>query len=560
MGLPKPKSRRERYLAKMCGENVDVPAGRTREEKYLEHISKNGSSSGGCTSFSSVCYNANDYGISTDNDDNSDSMQNLMLTLSEKGGGIIFIPNGTYIFKKQMEAYSNVSVLGESIDNTILKVVRETDNNEGLALFYHQYASSRDDVLNNPIKSCFFKNFTVDMTDMYVKVWNTGNKAFYFKNVQDCVFEDLKLIGTPATALGVDCLKNTHINRIYCENCGRDWETGGEYGGAAIGIGAGLLDDESFTITNCICKNSGHFGIFVENQGIFNSNVYYGKFDSIIISNNKVIGSRGNGIGVRKCDNVVISNNSITDSAEDGIYLDQRCRKVIIQNNEIRNSGQAGITLRFSTDENDDEGTGIVMEDICIRNNIVDGNSVGFLTEGNADKTNKTIYMTIKGNVFSRNGKGIEVMKTATHEHTVVKENCYLNNTTQIDIDKALFTGRTVYNEVYKNTTALSYSDLEVGKKINPDGAEVEQSDCAISSMFLVENNLLEIYAKSPNGASISFAQYDVSKTFLERSSFVALGTGDEKHTGIKLNKDTKYVKVFIDKVNESTSYRFTTY
>lgn len=49
MALPKPKSRREKYLARMCGENVDVPAGRTREEKYLEHISKNGSGAGSYT-------------------------------------------------------------------------------------------------------------------------------------------------------------------------------------------------------------------------------------------------------------------------------------------------------------------------------------------------------------------------------------------------------------------------------------------------------------------------------------------------------------------------------
>lgn len=42
MGLPKPKSRREKYLARMCGKNVNVPAGRTREEKYLEYIAENG--------------------------------------------------------------------------------------------------------------------------------------------------------------------------------------------------------------------------------------------------------------------------------------------------------------------------------------------------------------------------------------------------------------------------------------------------------------------------------------------------------------------------------------
>ena len=44
MGLPKPKSRREKYLARMCGENVNVPTGRTREEKYLEYIAENGTS------------------------------------------------------------------------------------------------------------------------------------------------------------------------------------------------------------------------------------------------------------------------------------------------------------------------------------------------------------------------------------------------------------------------------------------------------------------------------------------------------------------------------------
>ena len=42
MALPKPKSRREMYLAKIAGENVNTPSGKTREEKYLEHIAENG--------------------------------------------------------------------------------------------------------------------------------------------------------------------------------------------------------------------------------------------------------------------------------------------------------------------------------------------------------------------------------------------------------------------------------------------------------------------------------------------------------------------------------------
>ena len=42
MGLPKPKSRREKYLARMAGENVNIPKAVTREEQYLKHIADNG--------------------------------------------------------------------------------------------------------------------------------------------------------------------------------------------------------------------------------------------------------------------------------------------------------------------------------------------------------------------------------------------------------------------------------------------------------------------------------------------------------------------------------------
>lgn len=560
MGLPKPKSRREMYLAKIAGESVNTPAGKTREEKYLEYIAENGTS-GKSENCDNVYYNANSYGIVANNDDNSDAMQDLMLSLYEKGGGIIFIPNGTYIFKKQMEAYSNVSVLGESIDNTILKVVRETDDNNALALFYHHYPQDKEMLLNNPIKSCFYKNFTVDMTDVVVNTYKTGNKAFFYQNVHDCVFEDLKLIGTPATALGIDCLVNTHINRIYCENCGRTWETGGLYGGAGIGIGTGLLDNESFSITNCICKNSGHFGIFVENQFIFEPDIYTGDTESIFISNNKVIGSRGNGIGVRRCNNVTVNNNSICDSAENGIYLDQSCEKVSIKNNDVRNSGESGIIIRLSDNEIYESGTDIVQKDICISGNVVDGNIIGFSTEGGESETNKTEYLSIKDNIFSRNKRGVKIQKLATHEDSIIENNCFLNNEIiQADVKKSLFSGNTSKNEIYRNTKTVSYSDLTVGKKIGLDGAETEQSDGAISDFLQVSSENLEFYAYSPNNCSVAFAQYDIAKNFIERTSLEELGITEDVVKKFTLNDDTKYIKLFINKVNESTSYRFTTY
>lgn len=559
MSLPDPKSRREKYLAAMCGEDVEIPDGKTREEKYMQHIAENGGA-GGTVEIKSTYYNANSYGISPNKEDNSSAMQELMISLSQKGGGVIFVPNGTYKFKAQMIAYSNVSILGESVDNTILKVARDSDDGKEIALFYHHYPENKQALLSNPIKSCFYKNFTVDMSEMTVDTYRTGNKAFYYQNVQDCVFEDLKLIGTPATALGIDCLVNTHINRIYCENCGRTWETGGLYGGAAIGIGTGLLENESFTITNCICKNSGHFGIFVENQYIFHPEIYTGDTESIFISNNKVINSRGNGIGVRRCNNVTISNNSICNSVENGIYIDQNCEKLNIKGNEVRNSGESGIITRLSENEIYETGTGIVQKDICIDGNVVDGNVLGFSTEGGESETNKTEYLSIKNNIFSRNQKGIKMQKLATHENTIIKNNCFLNNSImQVDIKKSIFNGTTAHNEPYNNTKTLSYSDLLVGYKIGLDGAEEEQADGAISAIIPVNSTNLEIYVYAPNNSSIALGQYDITKTFLERTSLISLGINADYAGAVQLKEDTKYIKIFINKVSESASYRITT-
>lgn len=542
-------------------------ANNTDDIYKLDITDKNGSfttpnlkeKSGGTTDIGSTYYNANNYGVVTGNNDNSSAMQDLMLSIHEKGGGVIFVPNGTYKFKAQMTAYSNVSIWGESIDNTILKVVRDSDDGKEIALFYHHYPENKQALLSNPIKSCFYKNFTVDMSEMTVDTYRTGNKAFYYQNVQDCVFEDLKLIGTPATALGIDCLVNTHINRIYCENCGRTWETGGLYGGAAIGIGTGLLENESFTITNCICKNSGHFGIFVENQYIFHPEIYTGDTESIFISNNKVIGSRGNGIGVRRCNNVTISNNSICNSVENGIYIDQNCEKLNIKGNEVRNSGESGIITRLSENEIYETGTGIVQKDICIDGNVVDGNVLGFSTEGGESETNKTEYLSIKNNIFSRNQKGIKMQKLATHENTIIKNNCFLNNSImQVDIKKSIFNGTTAHNEPYNNTKTLSYSDLLVGYKIGLDGAEEEQADGAISAIIPVNSTNLEIYVYAPNNSSIALGQYDITKTFLERTSLISLGINADYAGAVQLKEDTKYIKIFVNKVSESASYRIT--
>lgn len=44
--------------------------------------------------------------------------------------------------------------------------------------------------------------------------------AIYAVPVSNSVFRNLKLIGTPSTALGIDDLKNVIIDAVDCYECG----------------------------------------------------------------------------------------------------------------------------------------------------------------------------------------------------------------------------------------------------------------------------------------------------------------------------------------------------
>lgn len=81
-------------------------------------------------------YNAIDYGLNPKNKDNSEELQTLINLVHNNGGGVIFIPIGVYIFDSAKSSWnmtknitaicemkSNVSLIGESLTDTVLKVV-----------------------------------------------------------------------------------------------------------------------------------------------------------------------------------------------------------------------------------------------------------------------------------------------------------------------------------------------------------------------------------------------------------------------------------------------------
>lgn len=292
-------------------------------------------------------YNAIDYGLNQKNKDNSEELQSLINLVHNNGGGVIFIPIGVYIFDSAKSSWnmtnnitaicemkSNVSLIGESLTDTVLKVVGNTE--KGSALFCHNSEFSKE-----ILHSSNAQNFTVDMSEATLNQYTHRGKAFYYSGIKDCIFRDLRLISTPSTALGIDMLDNVVIDSIYIYEGGKAWNYGGN-GGAGIGIGTGLWENENYIIRNCICVSCGHFGIFLEDQGIFHNKENFPKGQ--IISNNIVRNCRHYAIGIRGGDLVLISSNNIYDN-NGGLYVDYGAKNIIFNGNIIKSSKEAAFCI-----------------------------------------------------------------------------------------------------------------------------------------------------------------------------------------------------------------------
>lgn len=287
-------------------------------------------------------YNVLDYGINTESEDNTLALQTLVDEVNRVGGGTIFFPVGTYLFNTASEhlsyqsgasgskccvkAKSYVSIIGESLTETVLKL---TGNSQyGVAMFAFK---DKD----NPLTGCTYSNFTVDASETTINTYSSDGKAFFYQYVKDCVFRDLRLIGTPATAMGNDFLDNVVMDSIYVYNAGRIHAEGGA-GGAGIGIGTGGFENENFIVRNCICDSCGHFGIFCEDQALFSVGTPVLKYPKgMIIANNIVRNGRNYGIGLRGGKYATVVGNNVYSNLNGGIYLDFGADSSAVMNNLI---------------------------------------------------------------------------------------------------------------------------------------------------------------------------------------------------------------------------------
>lgn len=363
-------------------------------------------------------HNVLDYGITPDADDNSLKFQQMMDTLAENGGGVIYVPIGTYKFdtsngqyiegtsgsKCCIKAKSNVSIVGESLTESIFKMTGHSS--QGVCMFGYN-----DTTDNIPIEGCTYRNFTVNGEECTIDTYSSDGKAFYYQYVKNCVWRDIRLIGTPATSLGIDFLDNVVIDSVYCYESGRI-HANNSPGGAGVGIGTGAWENENFVIRNCICDSCGHFGIFLEDQAVFaDPSKRQPKYPKgAIIANNICRNGRNYGFGIRGGKNVIFEGNEAYENANGGLFSDWCNKGILIQNNMFKDNSGNGICLG-------NEKVGILdteFEDFVIKGNVIIGNEYGI------NITIKTTTLGLVGNIVRNNS-------TSDLTVTAVQTDCFID-------------------------------------------------------------------------------------------------------------------------------------
>lgn len=371
--------------------------------------------------------------------DNTKAMQNLIQKVYDNGGGIIWLPVGTYGFDRNsndrikvsddfymcLRPMSGVSIIGESLTETVIKVYGVNSDTAWIAnqvtKSYGIDPSEDDEFLHG----FTYQNFTVDMSESDMAVDADGNpiyssaaKAFGMKALRNCVFRDLRILESPATGFGIDMLDNVVIDSLYLYKCGKRWQYGNQ-GGAGIGIGTGRWTYENFIVRNCMCIGCGHFGIFVEDQGLFRATPEKNTSIGKIIANNIVRHGKHYGIGVRGTNFTVVTGNNICGN-KGGIYLDYGATKVTISNNAITQHSEAGVLFGTEDIYTRDNFEGFPCERVTVFGNDIDDNQFGVWIQ------KAPLYSKIQNNIYI--GNDVDYLKDMPIDESKIKQGVYIND------------------------------------------------------------------------------------------------------------------------------------
>lgn len=224
-------------------------------------------------------YHAAMYGLSSLNKGaiNSTILQEIIDSVSEKGGGIIYIPSGNYLFSANgtqktgqhcIKMKSNVTIKGDG-NTTVLLPQGNTPS--GLDMFYFNDYTDAD----NPVylENCKFLDFVIDGKYTGCDTYTSAGKGFMINLFKNCHWENVTVRNTDATGFGVDCPVDSSMVNCIAEGCGKKAGIT-DAGASGFGIGFGYAYNENLFIRGCKAINNKRFGFFFEHQRRFNAEKY----------------------------------------------------------------------------------------------------------------------------------------------------------------------------------------------------------------------------------------------------------------------------------------------
>lgn len=289
---------------------------------------------------------------------NTTNLQKAIDEMSEKGGGIIQLPAGTFYFAKggvanhgdedyAIRCRNNVHLKGagtneNSSNVTILKpYYNDSTADGGMDMFYfNNYADTgynndgkevtpetKRDVkytdINNKTQTlkqqtvylinADFSDFIVDGDSARGGIkacggkYKTDGKGFMINLFKDCDWNNVVVKNTDATGFGVDCPLNSTMTNCKAINCGKA-ALQSDGGASGFGIGTGYSNDESLIITNCIAINNKKFGFFFEHQSRFSSTHYPATTSKGFVVSNSIAGGNMYDFGGLKAYDVTYEN------------------------------------------------------------------------------------------------------------------------------------------------------------------------------------------------------------------------------------------------------------
>ena len=422
--------------------------------------------------------------------DDAPALNALVTYINSVGGGILFLPKGTYMVDSRVYWKSNVSLVGEGIGLTILKPRQAAGVGVGFAAISWQGFTA-----SNPMVNCTFRDFTIDGDEMNITSYTSYPKGINIHYVKDCIFRDMVIKNTCATGLGIDNLSNVTMDNIHCYNCGRSFVPSGteaNVGGAGLGIGTETMNSEGFIIRNCICDGCGNYGIFLEDQSS-------GDFpdESYIITGNIVRNGRNHGIVVKGGSKTIVANNTVYDNANDGI--------AVLENN------------------------GFLTEHIKITNNLCINNGNGFRLESNGQC--KDIY--VSDNVFTENDYGVVINSPAEDleiMRNTIKDSAYTGvKMAGVNLTDCVFWQNVVFGNGANYSNSATFSGNvdynELATPVEPTGIAFGQSSYSVKTGGTLA--LSVVFTPSNANGSVVYTSGDTSKATISGNILTAIAEGE---------------------------------